>query len=55
MDKKTYEVAPDVSWVNGKPVPENRRVELTEGEALYDLGLGRIKPIGGALKSKVED
>ena len=42
MDKKTYDVAPGVAWVNGAPTPTDRTVELTVAEAQYDLGLGRI-------------
>ncbi|WEJ33865.1 hypothetical protein [Devosia sp. SD17-2] len=54
MEKQTYEVAQDVSWVNGQPVPKNRRVELTQSEALYDLGLGRIT-LAKPATAKVKD
>ncbi len=43
MEKQTYVVAEGVSTVNGQPVPESREIELTEREALFDLGLGRIE------------
>ncbi|GHA13367.1 hypothetical protein GCM10007989_04960 [Devosia pacifica] len=55
MTKTTYEARPDVAWVNGKPVPKNRRVELTEAEAGYDLSLGRIAPVGSKAKPKSGD
>lgn len=42
--KKLYVVAPGVTQINGAPVPSNRRVALTEAEALYDLGHGRLTP-----------
>lgn len=42
--KKLYLVAPGVTEINGAPVPSNRRVSLTEAEALYDLGHGRLIP-----------
>ncbi|MEP3638267.1 MAG: hypothetical protein ABJN14_13540 [Paracoccaceae bacterium] len=45
MDKKTYLVEPGFDVVNGMPVPANRRVKLTNGEAMFDLGLGRIRPL----------
>lgn len=40
--KKLYLVAPGVTEINGAPVPTNRRVSLTEIEAMYDLGHGRL-------------
>ena len=40
--KKIYLVAPGVTEINGARVPASRRVELTEAEALYDLGHGRL-------------
>lgn len=43
MDKKTYEVAEGVAWVNGAKTPKDRKIVLTDAEAQYDLGLGRIK------------
>ena len=43
MSKKTYEALPGVEWVNGTRVPEDRKLKLTAAEALYDLGLDRIK------------
>jgi hypothetical protein len=42
--KKLYLVAPGVTEINGVPVPSNRRVSLTDAEALYDLGHGRLTP-----------
>jgi len=42
MEKRDYDVAEGVSWVNGTRVPANRVVTLTEAEARYDLALGRI-------------
>lgn len=42
MEKKTYVAAEGIEAVNGKAVPSNREVVLTEREALYDLSLGRI-------------
>lgn len=52
MDKKVYEVADGVDWVNGAKTPANRRVELSEAEAQYDLGLGRIRLAASAPASK---
>ena len=43
MSKKTYEALSGVDWVNGARVPEDRKVKLTAAEAMYDLGLDRIK------------
>lgn len=43
MDKKTYVVADGIDWINGAKVPKNRLVELTDREAQFDLGLGRLK------------
>ena len=40
--KKLYLVAPGVTEINGAPVPGNRRMSLTEAEALYDLSHGRL-------------
>lgn len=40
--KKLYVVAPGVTQINGAPVPSNRRMVLTEAEALYDLSRGRL-------------
>ncbi|WP_172123218.1 hypothetical protein [Devosia sp. 919] len=54
MDKKTYEVAPGVAWVNGSPTPKDREVELTAAEAQYDLGLGRITLLGTAPKAQAK-
>lgn len=42
MDKQTYLAAEGVDVVNGRPVPKNREIVLTNAEALYDLSLGRI-------------
>ena len=41
-ERKKYDVADGVEWVNGTKVPDNRIVELTEKEAAFDIGLGRI-------------
>ena len=54
MEKKTYEVAPGVAWVNGSPTPKDRKVELTAAEAQYDLGLGRIALVGTAPKAQAK-
>lgn len=43
MEKHTYVVAEGIPAINGKAVPSNREMELTEREALFDLSLGRIK------------
>ena len=42
--KTLYVVAPGVTEINGAPVPSNRRMSLTEAEALYDLAHGRLQP-----------
>ena len=42
--KKLYLAAPGVTQINGVRVPSNRRMSLTEAEALYDLGHGRLTP-----------
>jgi hypothetical protein len=47
MEKRDYDVAEGVPWVNGTRVPANRIVSLTEAEAHYDLALGRISLKGG--------
>lgn len=44
MSKIWYRVAPGVMWVNGAPVPEDRRVSLSKAEAAFDIGQGRISP-----------
>lgn len=44
MDTKTYLVREGVGWINGARVPANRIVTLTDAEALYDKGIGRIEP-----------
>ncbi|MDQ0314850.1 hypothetical protein [Amorphus orientalis] len=46
MDKREYEVAEGVTWVNGAKVPATREVSLTAKEATYDLSLNRIWPKG---------
>ena len=51
MEKRDYDVAEGVPWVNGKRVPANRIVTLTEAEARYDLALGRIS-LKGARRAK---
>lgn len=45
MEKKRWLVAEGHDWINGVRVPEDRIVELTDKEALYDSGLGRISLI----------
>ena len=40
--KKLYLVAPGVAKINGAPVPPNRRMALTDTEALYDHANGRL-------------
>ncbi|WP_420415124.1 hypothetical protein [Roseibium sp.] len=59
MEKKRWLVADGCNWINGARVPEDRIVELTNEEALYDKGLGRItlvepakKPTGKSRGSK---
>ncbi|WP_029065622.1 hypothetical protein [Labrenzia sp. DG1229] len=52
MSKKTYYVAAGVEIVNRAPVPKNRRVRLTESEAIYDLALGRISARKPAVTKK---
>jgi hypothetical protein len=42
MEKHTYVVAEGIPAINGKAVPANREVQLTEREALFDLSLDRI-------------
>ena len=47
MEKHTYVVAEGIPAIDGKAVPANREIDLTEREALFDLSLGRItlKPL----------
>lgn len=45
MDTKKYLVREGVDWINGARVPADRIVALTDAEALYDKGLGRIEPL----------
>lgn len=45
MQQKLYRVAEGIGHVNGAPVPANRQVRLSDGEAAYDLALGRIEPV----------
>lgn len=45
MSKRVYRVADGVNHVAGAKVPANRKVTLSEREALYDLSLGRITPV----------
>lgn len=42
MTLKTYLVADGVQQIAGAPVPDDRKVKLTDSQALYDLCLGRI-------------
>ena len=42
METKTYRVKDGVNWVNGQPVPKNRKVDLTDAKAQFDLGYARI-------------
>lgn len=39
-----YRVKPGVPWVNGRRVGNEPTVSLSDQEAAYDLGLGRISP-----------
>lgn len=45
MDTKNYLVREGVDWINGARVPADRIVSLTDAEALYDMGLGRIEAL----------
>lgn len=49
-----YLAAPGVAEINGAPVPANRRVRLTEAEALYDLAHGRLALLP-ARRKKADD
>lgn len=40
--KRAYKVAPGVAWVNGVRVPDDRKVQLTDAEARFDIEQGRI-------------
>lgn len=40
-----YQVAEGVAWINGRKVPASGRVVLTDVEAAFDKGLGRITPV----------
>lgn len=51
MEKRDYDVAEGVPWVNGTRVPANRVVSLKDAEAHYDLALGRIS-LKGARRTK---
>lgn len=42
-DKRRYKVKDGVEHVAGAKVPEDRIVSMTEAEALYERGLGRIE------------
>lgn len=42
MNKQTYRVRDGVDWINGARAPDSRLVDLTAGEAMYDLAVGRI-------------
>ncbi len=44
MSKKKYLVRDGVDWVNGARVPADRKVDLTDVEARFDLDLDRIVP-----------
>lgn len=43
--KNAYQAAPGVATVNGEAVPEDRVVQLTPAEAMYDLAHGNITPV----------
>lgn len=45
MSKRQYRAAEGVAWVNGKRVPENRTLWLTDAEAAFDLAHKRIAPV----------
>lgn len=58
MQQKIYRVAEGIGHVNGAPVPANRQVRLSDGEAAYDLALGRIflaVPTQKSASSKAEE
>jgi hypothetical protein len=45
MEKSKFVLAPGVSWVNGKYVPEGERekpISLTRDEAMQPLAMGQI-------------
>lgn len=52
--KKTYLVAEGFERVNGQPVPPDRKVHLSDAEAFFDLGLGRISLAKPRRKKPVE-
>ena len=55
MEKRAYQAAPGVASVNGQAVAEDGTVHLTEAEALYFLGHGRISvPDTGSQSHDVE-
>lgn len=45
MQKKPYRVRDGVDRINAARVPADRIVHLTDAEALFDRGLGRIEPM----------
>jgi hypothetical protein len=49
--KKKYLVRDGVNWVNGARVPTDRKIDLTDEEARFDLDHGRITP---AAAKKIE-
>ncbi len=53
MTKSPFAVAEGVAWVNGALVPADRVVHLTEAEAVFDLGLGRIAPTPGGEATEI--
>lgn len=43
MPKKKYNIAPDVTHIAGRKLKKNdKTIELSDAEAVYDLSLGRI-------------
>lgn len=53
--KKLYLVAPGVTEINGVPVPRNRRMSLTEAEALYDRSHGRLTAVSARKPARPKD
>lgn len=54
MTKTKYLVREGVDWVNGARVPADRKVDLTDAEARFDLDLDRIFPVAATTAKKPE-
>jgi hypothetical protein len=54
MSKKKYLVRHGVDWVNGGRVSSDRKVDLTDDEARFDLDLDRIVPVSASTSKKPE-